>query len=867
MPLRTNRHKVTFIILTMTCALCLSSSAATSAVHGYVRNALAKAGRTDVKFRKVEELGNDEAFRVIEKGGKLVVEHQTSAGALYGAQAVVQGDYQPGEIEIPDFKIRGTTLCLMGGGYKSKLMPDVYPWFYDKEFMTRTLDTFADARMNTIFVWAGHIFPYIVEMPDYPEAASDASAEQIKANQNHFRWFTTECEKRNIQVLLHFYNIHVSHTFANAHKIRTNPTTPTLLLREYTYYALSRYFEEFPSVGLYACPGESIHSKHQLEWFRDVIFKAAKDSDKNPDIVIRDWTLNHDFRDQLKSLYDNVYSELKQNDETLTSPYPDIRHMKWEGLTAGHIINAAHGPAEDLTPLRWANPLFVREMAKHWKSLGFVSGVEFWGQSFWHWPNTHDRVSPPLLYIDRDAPFYAVAGRYMWKTERAPEEERAYWNQYYRDRFASREVGELMARWYELSGSIGPGLINLNATRVANWWSSVVLMQQNVDQILDYNKSLDETPYTLHREAGRAHQRFYPRPFDNYFFERYKAKYNLPVAGKTLPMFKEFYSYKEHMQVKDLEQRKCMPVSQYAGYLEKGEKVEACLTPDKVIRLLNDLACEALELAEKAIKAAGESPHKVELQRFVTDSRIFKLATEALMAKEDAAILKACMLLKGEYAGEQADAFLKKMEESVQIYQTLHDLGQACYTRASFRVTWKNGLGEFKADLAKQRKWIARKTGAADWVTKFENTISGGFRIEAEWMEGEGWQPGTKYPGFEGSGYMSPPKPGETAPLLARIKLDAAQKLTVSVRALKGGAHQDRALAVDINGKRLKTTHQGEGPAQGEYTWEEAGVVTLPIGVTQIKVYPLGKRHPTADVIVLAPVREQSNEKPGKERL
>jgi len=674
----------------------------------YAHGLLDKASVGGVEFREVKELGDAEAFRVVKREDGVVVEHQASAGALYGALALIGDDYKVGVVEKPDFKIRGTTLCLMrDAGYKSKLTPDEFPWFYDKAFMTRTLDTIAAARMNTIFLWAGHLFPYIVEMPRYPEAASDATALQIKTNQEQFRWFTTECEKRNIQVLLHFYNIHVSHTFAAAHKIGPAPTTPTPLLREYTYYALSRYFAEFPSVGLYACPGESIHSQYQLEWFRDVIFKAAKDSGKNPDIVIRDWTLNHDFRDQLKSLYSNVYSELKQNDETLTSPYPDIRHLKWEGLTAGHIINAAHGPAQDLTPLRWANPLFVQEMAQHWKSLGFVSGVEFWEQSYWHWPNTHDRVSPPLLYLDRDAPFFAVAGRYMWNAERAPDAEKLFWTQYHSQRLGSPEAGELIARWYEVSGSIGPGLINLNTTRVANWWSSVVLMQQNVDQILEYNKSLDETPYTLHREAGRANQRFYPRPFDNYFFERYQAKYNLPTAGKILPMYKEFYPYKERMQVKDLEQRTCMPVTQYAGYLEKGEPVDGSLTPDKVIRLLHDLAVESLDLAERALKAAGDSPHTSELGRFVNDSRIFKLATEAMMAKEDAAILKARMLLKTNVTPAEAEAFLKKMEESVASYQKLHDLGEACYTRASFRVSWKQGLNEFKGDLEKQRKWIA----------------------------------------------------------------------------------------------------------------------------------------------------------------
>ncbi|MCX6997352.1 MAG: hypothetical protein NTV49_09755 [Kiritimatiellaeota bacterium] len=685
------------------CALCMHGWADVIADHA--RALLGAAGQGGVKFRVVSGLGNDEAFRVVRQDGNVCIEHQAPAGALYGAEAVIQGDYQAGKVEKPDFLIRGTTLPLFqGSGYKATLSPEAFPWFYDKGFMTRTLDTFAAARFNTIFLWGSHTFPYIVEMPKYPEASADVPPEQVKANQAQFLWFTRECAKRNIKVLLHFYNIHVSPPFAKQHRIATNPTAPTPLLKDYTHYALSRYFESFPSVGLYACPGESIGSKHQLEWFRDVIFDAAKQSGKNPLIVMRDWTLNQDFREQLKSLYENVYSELKHNDESLTSPYPDVRHLKWEGLTAGHIINAAHGPAEDLVPMRWADPLFVREMAQHWKSLGFVSGVEFWGQSFWNWPQTYDKVNPPLLYLDRDAPFYAAAGRYLWHADRDAAEERSFWTDYHAKRFGSREVGERIARWYEVSGSIGPGLLNLNATRVANWWSAVVLMNQNVDQILNCNKSLEETPYTLHREAGRAQQRFYPQPFDAFFFERYRKKYGLPLVGKAAAMFKEFQPYADRMQVKDLGQRKCMPVSQFAAYLARHEPVESAMTPDKVVRLLHDLACEALALAEQAVQAAGDSPHKPELQRFLTDSRIFKLATEALMAKEDAAMIKASLLLAGKHDEKQAATFLAKMEESVRIYQELHDLGQACYTKASFEIDWNSGLKEFMNDLTAQKK-------------------------------------------------------------------------------------------------------------------------------------------------------------------
>ena len=164
--------------------------------------------------------------------------------------------------------------------------------------MTRTLDAFAAARMNTIFVWARHLFPYILDLPKYPEAAADVPPEQVKANQEQFRWFTREARRRNMRVLLHFYNIHVSPPFAgqawhSAQSQRTDAAAGGLhALR--VGPLLSR---PSPRWGCMSAPGNRWRSSRQLDWFRDVIFAAAKKSGKNPLIVIRDWTHGHESQD------------------------------------------------------------------------------------------------------------------------------------------------------------------------------------------------------------------------------------------------------------------------------------------------------------------------------------------------------------------------------------------------------------------------------------------------------------------------------------------------------------------------------------------------------------------------------------------
>ncbi len=651
------------VLLILIVAFSFATSNAQNPVQSYALDLLNKSGKNVAKFKLVDNLGHDEAFRVVNKNERITVEYQNPAGALYGAQAVIDGDYKEGRVEKPDFDIRGTTLCLMPLHYTATLSPELYPWFYDKEFMTRTLNAFTAERLNTIYLWAGHLFPYIVEMPDYPEASSDIPPEQVKANQEQFRWFTNECEKRNIKVLLHFYNIHVSPPFAEKHGMTTAPTTPTPLLREYTHYALSRYFNEFASVGLYACPGESIDSKYQLEWFRDIIFGAAKKSGKNPLIVIRDWTTNMEFRDQIKDLYNNVYTELKHNDESLSSPYPDLRHLQLEGTAPGHVVN--FHLMTDVVPMRWGSPVMLAETMQNLKKLGFVKGVEFFGVSFWKWPYTLDKLEPyqegyipegpKLISLDRDEIYYKSFGRYLWQANRNPIEEEEYWTQFLSKKFGSDIVGELLYKWYVVSGPISPGLQNLNQTRVAGWWPGTMLHIQKVDEILEYNKQLDDTPYTLYRETGRAEQRFYPRPFDDYFFERYQVAFAMPKTGNLPEMYEEFDDYKVRMGIPDLEQRHCMPVSQYAKLLEEGSPADQSLVPDKVIALLNELAKESLEIANQSLSIAKKSDvseeNKNELERFVTDSKLYMLSTEVMIHKEQAAILKARMLINPKWPG------------------------------------------------------------------------------------------------------------------------------------------------------------------------------------------------------------------------
>ena len=88
-----------------------------------------------------------------------------------------------------------------------------------------------------------------------------------------------------------------------------------------------------------------------------------------------------------------------------------------------------------------------------------------------------------------------------------------------------------------------------------------------------------------------------------------------------------------------------MPVAQFAEMLSTGRQATRAMTPDNVCDLLCKLADEAFASAHHAASTAASNPDaKAELDRFVTDSRMYVLATQALRRKVRAAILKARML-------------------------------------------------------------------------------------------------------------------------------------------------------------------------------------------------------------------------------
>ena len=244
------------------------------------------------------------------------------------------------------------------------------------------------------------------------------------------------------------------------------------------------------------------------------------------------------------------------------------------------------------------------------------------------------------------------------------------------------EAAKALYQWYVVTGPISPGLQNLTATRFMNFWATVMLQNQDVDLILKARQGLDETPADLAQPTGS--EDYYSQPVDTYFFERYKAKYHLP----------------------GLTQRVSMPVRQVRASPQRRAPSHRRHDTGQGLRPALPIGPRGPGGGQDGQAAAGKEARD-EAGRFVSDSEMYVLATEALQHKVLAALCKGRMLESGDRS--LAPQFSQQLDESVAAYERLAALTDRTYLFSNDLAGrhWKTeGLSEFRKDRIKQRAWL-----------------------------------------------------------------------------------------------------------------------------------------------------------------
>ncbi|WP_158827495.1 alpha-d-galacturonidase [Mucilaginibacter lacusdianchii] len=463
-----------------------ASTKGISITVGTLQDAWLKAALNKNKI-KVSRQPGKEGFALQSANNNIVIAGADNSGALYGCLELADQVQAKGKLPVnlqltdqPEMVMRGACIgvqkpfLLPGRGtYEYPYTPESFPWFYDKALWLRYLDSLAQNRMNSLYLWNGHPFASLVRVKDYPEAVEVDDA-TFKKNEDIYRFIANEADKRGIWLVQGFYNIIVPKPFAEKHNLVTQDRNRHIIpiISDYTRKSIAAFVEKYPNVGLLITLGEAMEGVGQddVDWFTKTIIPGVKDGLKalgrtdEPPIVLR--AHDSDAPTVMKyamPLYKNLYTMAKYNGEALTTYTP---HGSWADLhrTLSRIgtvqIENVHILA-NLEPFRYGSADFIQKCVQAMHSEYEANGLHLYPQaSYWDWPYTADSANQRLFQLDRDWIWYKEWSRYAWNCHRDRAGEIAYWGNQLAARYGcTPQQGKAILEAYEQSGEISPQIL------------------------------------------------------------------------------------------------------------------------------------------------------------------------------------------------------------------------------------------------------------------------------------------------------------------------------------------------------------------------------------------------------------------------
>ena len=436
------------------------------------------------KLNRVEGDRSPEGFHLYRDAeGTYHIEGYGDSGTLYGALALIDRVTESGQwpetldiTEVPAFRLRGpcigmqlTSILPGRDTYEYPYTPENFPFFYDKDQWIEFLDFLVANRMNTLYLWNGHPFASLVKLEDYPYAL-EVSEEVYQRNVKMYRLLTEEADKRGIWVIQMFYNIFVSKPFAEHHHIETQHAAPTELIADYNRKSITQFMEMYPNVGLLVCLGEALKGQENQEaWMNEVVISAVKQAmdtlgkTEEPPIVVRAHSVSNVKQMVESSLkhYTNLYTMAKYNGESLTSYEPRGEwqqvHLDMSRLGSAHVVNVHL--LSNLEPFRYGAQDYIRRCVLACRDRLGAQGVHLYPLAYWDWPNTPDKVNPPLKQYNRDWIWFEAWARYLWQPDRDLEQDHQYWIRRLTQMYGNAQAAEQILTAYNESGYCAPILL------------------------------------------------------------------------------------------------------------------------------------------------------------------------------------------------------------------------------------------------------------------------------------------------------------------------------------------------------------------------------------------------------------------------
>lgn len=673
---KTHHSRVTYGAVKLTAALKNAgyTVTTTNAASAVATNIVISVKQTDPAQQSNPQAPGKEGFSLSGTGKNFKVIGNDNSGALYGclelAERVTAAHKLPASISFtdkPEMVMRGTcigmqkTTYLPGRGtYEYPYTPELFPWFYDKAFWGRYLDSLAQNRMNSLYLWSGHPFASLVKVKDYPYALEVDEATFHK-NEEIYNWLAKECDKRGIWLVQGFYNIIVSKPFAEHNNLKTQDRNRHIvpIIADYTRKSIAAFVEKYPNVGLLITLGEAMEGEGQddIDWFTKTIIPGVKDGLKalgrtdEPPIVLRGHDTNapEDMK-YAKPLYSNLYTEAKYNGEALTTYEP---HGPWADLhrTLSRIgtvqIENVHILA-NLEPFRYGSADFIQKCVQAMHSVYEANGLHLYPQaSYWDWPYSADNVAggKRLYQVDRDWIWYRAWSRYAWNSHRDRNAEIKYWSEQLGAKYGADDAhGKDILDAYEQSGNISPEILRRFGITDGN--RQTMTLGMLMSQLVNPEK-----------------------------FGLFTLLYNSegPVGEMLSEYAQKEWNHQPHV----------------------GE------TPMDVINKVKEQGKLAVAAIDKA--APGVTQDKAEFDRLRNDMYCYDAMGECYAHKAQAALY----ILRYKYSNDIADLekAVPEMEQSLQYFRKLTDLTKDTYLYANSMQTQQRKI-PVGGNNGKMKTWV-----------------------------------------------------------------------------------------------------------------------------------------------------------------
>lgn len=339
----------------------------------------------------------------------------------------------------PAFPLRGVViggLAVYGGG-GAEVDRAFDHQFCSLDYWRERLGRLSREGYNAILFIHPHPFPGLVEIPEFPEAAT-LTSEQLARNRAWFHGLIDEAQARGIKVYLLTYNVILPEPFARAHSLPDHGEVfdyagvDTAQARAYMAAAYRAFCREYPTVGLAPTVGESPVAC--VDFVRATLTDTLAAMSPQPRLLLRDQGIYpHEF-DLLSRGLSNWQPMCKLQEEQFFIPEASARIALFQNHSGrpAAVIGAS-------TPawLFFGDYRFIQGICLSLRAKG-ADGIFM------------DTGDGGINWITEEA-----FGRYLSDPQRPPAAERKHWRERVRERYG----GEVNAEDFLDAAAASSGII------------------------------------------------------------------------------------------------------------------------------------------------------------------------------------------------------------------------------------------------------------------------------------------------------------------------------------------------------------------------------------------------------------------------